>query len=56
VLASGQSTPGIAAALHISRSTTRNHLQNILTKLEVHSKAEALSYVFKHGLIGSSSL
>lgn len=50
MLAAGQSTPGIAAALHISASTARNHTQNILKKLEVHSKAEAVSYAFKRQL------
>ncbi len=51
LLASGFSTDRIAETLSISRSTTRNHLQNILQKLQVHSRAEAVAYAFEHGLV-----
>jgi DNA-binding CsgD family transcriptional regulator len=37
--------------LQISRYTARNHIQNILAKLELHSKAQAVSYAFKKGLL-----
>lgn len=51
LLADGLSTDGIAEALSISRSTTRNHIQNILQKLQIHSRAEAVAYAFEHGLV-----
>src|SRR3989442_1316299 len=51
MLAAGQSTPAIAARLHISILTARNHIQNILEKLEVHSKAEAVAFAFKQRLL-----
>ncbi len=51
LLARGLSTGDIAATLSISASTARNHVQNILNKLEVHSRLEAVAYAFEHGLV-----
>ena len=31
--------------------TARNHIQNILDKLEVHSKAEAVAFAFQKHLL-----
>jgi PAS domain S-box-containing protein len=50
MLAAGRSTPDIAVALHISNLTARNHIQNILHKLEVHSKSEAVAFAFQKRL------
>jgi PAS domain S-box-containing protein len=50
MLAAGRSTPEIAVALHISSLTARNHIQNILDKLEVHSKSEAVAFAFQKRL------
>jgi PAS domain S-box-containing protein len=47
MLAAGHPTPEIAQRLHISSLTARNHIQNILDKLEVHSKAEAVAFAFQ---------
>lgn len=47
MLAAGRTTPEIAERLHISTLTARNHIQNILEKLEVHSKAEAVAFAFQ---------
>jgi DNA-binding NarL/FixJ family response regulator len=41
LLAQGRSNAAIAAALSISTHTARHHTQRILTKLGVHSRAEA---------------
>ena len=41
LLAQGRSNAGIAEALRISAHTARHHTQRILTKLGVHSRAEA---------------
>jgi len=51
MLAAGRTTPEIADRLHISALTARNHIQNILDKLELHSKAEAVAFAFQKGLI-----
>jgi len=51
MIAAGRSTPEIAERLHISQLTTRSHIQNILEKLEVHSKAEAVAFAFQKNLI-----
>lgn len=51
MLAAGHVTPEIAARLSISVMTARNHIQNILDKLEVHSKAEAVAFAFQKRLL-----
>jgi DNA-binding NarL/FixJ family response regulator len=51
MLAAGRTTPEIADRLHISTLTARNHIQNILDKLELHSKAEAVAFAFQKGLL-----
>jgi DNA-binding NarL/FixJ family response regulator len=42
LLAQGRSNQAIGDELYVSRNTVRNHVQNILTKLHVHSKLEAV--------------
>lgn len=51
MLAAGHQAPQIAERLNISRLTARNHVQNILDKLEVHSKAEAVAFAFQKQLL-----
>lgn len=51
LLASGASTTAIAHQLFISLSTARTHIRNILTRLEVHSRLEAVTLGVKKGLI-----
>jgi PAS domain S-box-containing protein len=51
MLAAGRSTPEIGGRLHISTLTARNHIQNILEKLEVHSKAEAVAFAFHQHIV-----
>jgi PAS domain S-box-containing protein len=51
LLAQGFSTDDIARSLSISPSTTRNHIRNILQKLQVHSRLEAVVQAYKQGLI-----
>ncbi|HEY5031047.1 MAG TPA: LuxR C-terminal-related transcriptional regulator [Actinomycetes bacterium] len=47
----GLSNSGIARELGISVNTVRNHVQNVLTKLGVHSKLEALAVAVREGII-----
>lgn len=51
LMADGISTPKIADSLFISTITVRNHIQNILRKLEVHSKLEAVALAFRNRLL-----
>jgi PAS domain S-box-containing protein len=51
LLAEGLSTKSLAQKLEISHFTARNHIQNILVKLDLHSKAQAVSYAFKKGIL-----
>lgn len=51
LLAEGLSTKSLAHKLTISHFTARNHIQNILVKLDLHSKAQAVSYAFKKGIL-----
>lgn len=47
LLAEGQSTADIAGALRISANTVRRHCQNLMHKLGVHSKVEAVSLALR---------
>jgi PAS domain S-box-containing protein len=51
LLAQGLSTNDIARSLSISPSTARNHVRNILQKLNVHSRLEAVVQAYKQGLV-----
>jgi DNA-binding NarL/FixJ family response regulator len=49
-LAQGATTPGIAHELGISPATVQTHVKNILAKLGVHSKVEAVGTAWRAGL------
>lgn len=51
LLAEGANTKVSAERLGVSRLTVRNHVQNILGKLGVHSRLEAVAYANRHRLI-----
>jgi PAS domain S-box-containing protein len=50
-VAAGLQNKEIAQKLGISLATVRNHIHNILEKLEVHSKLEAVSLAFRQGWV-----
>ena len=50
-LADGTPTDQIAADLFVSVNTVRNHVHNIIRKLNVHSRLEAVSTGIRNGLI-----
>jgi PAS domain S-box-containing protein len=54
LLAQGLGTNEVATRLVISPATVRNHVQNILSKLGVHSRLEAIAYAYQRGLIDNS--
>jgi DNA-binding NarL/FixJ family response regulator len=51
LLAKGLTPKAIAAELFISRKTVATHIQRILTKLDVHSRAEAVAIAHRGGLV-----
>jgi len=51
LLSNGYAALNIAARLNLSHATVRNHIQNILRKLEVHSQVEAIALAFRRGWI-----
>jgi PAS domain S-box-containing protein len=53
LIAGGANTRAMADHLHVSAATVRNHVQNILGKLGVHSRLEAAAYATRHGLLSS---
>lgn len=54
-VARGFQNKEIARELHISHATVRNHIQNLLRKLDVHSKLEAVSLAFRKGWVEGSA-
>jgi DNA-binding CsgD family transcriptional regulator len=50
-VAAGLQNKEIAHRLGISLATVRNHIHNILEKLDVHSKLEAVSLAFRQGWV-----
>jgi DNA-binding NarL/FixJ family response regulator len=50
-LTEGLSTPEICGRLAITPNTLRTHVQNIMGKLRVHSKLEAVTFALRHGLV-----
>jgi DNA-binding NarL/FixJ family response regulator len=50
-LAEGLSNKEIAASLHMSVDTERTHMMNILNKLGVHSRLQALVFAARYGLV-----
>jgi len=50
LLVQGDSGGDIADALGISKNTVRTHIQSILTKLQVHSRLEAVAFATRNGI------
>ena len=50
-LTEGLSTPEICDQLFIAPNTLRTHVQNIMGKLRVHSKLEAVAFALRYRLV-----
>jgi len=50
-LTEGLSTPEVCERLFIAPNTLRTHVQNIMGKLHVHSKLEAVAFALRHRLV-----
>ena len=53
-LAEGLSSKEICDRLYIAPNTLRTHVQNIMSKLRVHSKLEAVAFALRHRLVDIS--
>lgn len=53
LVASGANTRATAERLQVSPATIRNHVQNIMGKLGVHSRVQAVAYASTHRLLGT---
>jgi two-component system NarL family response regulator len=51
LLVEGMSSKDIAGTLSISTNTVRTHIENILTKLQVRSRLEAVAFAVRHRII-----
>ncbi len=51
LVATGADTRTAAERLHVSPATVRNHVQNILGKLGLHSRLQAVAYATTHRLL-----
>lgn len=51
LIADGASTDQIAQRLNVSQETVRNHVRNILRRLRVHSRVEAVAAAYRQGLL-----
>jgi DNA-binding NarL/FixJ family response regulator len=51
LIANGQDNALIAAELHISPKTVKNHISNILMKLQIENRIQAAVYAVRSGLV-----
>jgi DNA-binding NarL/FixJ family response regulator len=51
LLVSGHSNRHIAEECYLSLNTVRTHVQNVLVKLGVHSKLEAVAFALEHNVV-----
>jgi two-component system NarL family response regulator len=50
-MAEGHNNCEIASRLHVPERTVHNHVRNVLQKLQLHSRTEAVLYAVREGLI-----
>ena len=51
LLVEGATGAELAARLSLSPHTVRTHVQNVMSKLQVHSRVEAVAYAVRHRLV-----
>ncbi len=55
LLAQGASDDEVAEMLHVSKPTVRSHVHNLLGKLGLRSRCQAVAYAYRHGLVAAST-
>jgi DNA-binding NarL/FixJ family response regulator len=55
LLANGWSNRRIAEECYLSLNTVRTHVQNVLVKLGVHSKLEAVAFALEHHVVAGAA-
>jgi DNA-binding NarL/FixJ family response regulator len=55
LMAEGYAQHDIATRLVISPKTAASHIQHIIEKLGVHSRAQAVAMAYRYGVVASSS-
>ncbi len=56
LMAQSKSNKDIALALYISENTVKNHVRNILEKLHLHSRMEAVTYAWRKRILDPREL
>jgi two-component system NarL family response regulator len=51
LIAEGMRNKEIAAVLHISEKTVKNHINNIFSKLHLYDRSQAMLYAIRKGLV-----
>jgi two-component system, NarL family, nitrate/nitrite response regulator NarL len=51
LLVEGVSGPEMASRMSVSPHTVRTHVQNVMSKLQVHSRVEAAAFAVRHGIV-----
>jgi two-component system, NarL family, response regulator LiaR len=51
LIANGKDNAQIAAELHISPKTVKNHISNILMKLQIENRIQAAVFAVRSGLV-----
>jgi two-component system, NarL family, nitrate/nitrite response regulator NarL len=54
LLVEGVSGADMASRMSVSPHTVRTHVQNVMTKLQVHSRVEAAAFAVRHGIVQPS--
>lgn len=56
LLAAGATNAEIAQTLCIAEGTVKNHISNLYQRLDLHSRAEATAWAWKHGYVDKNTL